>query len=159
MKRNAKLLLLFLVIPFLAISQNVNINVHFEDSCMKLEHGFTDLVIEIENQSDKTAWIKYSNLWPCIRNPKQSSSDTDVLPEWIYVESMSPEDDKKIKHDWIKVKGNSCEIIHVHTNRLDFLNPKVGKDYVLHSYYIKSGKRKDRNEIIKCNDLTFQMCE
>lgn len=158
MKRNAKLLLLFLAIPFLAISQNVNINVHFEDSCMKLEHGFTDLVIEIENQSDKTAWIKYSNLWPCIMDPVQTSDDTTLL-SWVIVEYMSPEDDKKIRHDWIKVKGNSCEIIHVQTSRFNYLNFETGKDYVLHNYYVKSGKRKDRNAIIKCNDLTFQMCE
>lgn len=159
MKRNAKLLLLFLAIPFLAISQNVNINVHFEDSCMKLEHGFTDLVIEIENQSDKTAWIKYSNIRSDIENAELLPEYQNVLFNWEWIEYMSPEDEKKIRHDWIKVKGNSCEIIHVHTNRLDFLNPEVGKDYVLHSYYIKSGKRKDRNEIIKCNDLPFQMCE
>lgn len=159
MKRNAKLLLLFLVIPFLAISQNVNINVHFEDSCMKLEHGFTDLVIEIENQSDKTAWIKYSNIRSDIENAELLPEYQNVLFNWDWIEYMSPEDEKKIGHDWIKVNENSCVTIHVNISKYDIFDLKAEENYVLHSYYIKSGKRKDRNEIIKCNDLTFQMCE
>lgn len=148
-----------LCIPYLAIAQNVNINVHFEGDCMKQEHGFTDLVIEIENQSEKTAWIKYSSFWPCIRDSIQMINEKDVLNEWVYAEFMSPEDNKKIRNGWIKLKGNSSEILHVRTSRFDYLNLEVGKDYFMHSFYVKSGKRRDKNINVICNDLSFQMCE
>lgn len=158
MKKNASILLLFLAIPYLAFSQNVNINVHFEGDCMKMEHGFTDLVIEIGNQSDKTAWIKYSNIWTNIENAELLPEYQNVLFSRDWIERMSPEDDKKTRHDWIKIKGSSNDTIRVNTSRFDILDLKPDKDYTLHCYYVKSGKRKDRNADVKCYDLIFQMC-